>query len=121
MWADRDAPVRRIKIEPQLFIDDDWVLYPMEVRVVTATVPGDGPAPHSSTAWEAMRNFMCGGKTGGEPDPAGPRTRNVRQDLALATMAPKVELQKVFGACAAPAPSNPESYLSIRDYLLRLR
>ena len=33
----------------------------------------------------------------------------------------KEELQKVVGACDASASSNPEWYLRIRDYLLRLR
>jgi hypothetical protein len=129
LWADQNAPVRRIKVEPQLFINDDWVVYPMEARVVEATVPDDGivsqPAskPLEATPWEAMRNFLCGGKPAGGPasDSTGSHFRNVRQDLALAAKAPKEELQRVFGACATPPPSNPESYLRIRDYLLRLR
>ena len=39
-------------------------------------------------------------------------------DYPLATTAPKEELQKLTGACSE---ANPESYLRIRDYLLRLR
>ncbi len=126
VWADREAPVRRIKVEPQLFINDDWVVYPMETRVVAATVP-DAPdnapvPPGALTPWEALRNFLCRGKPGAAPpETGGPHFRNVRQDLALAATAPKEELQKLFGACAAPAPSNLEAYLRIRDYLLRLR
>jgi hypothetical protein len=122
LWTDRDAPVRRIKVEPQLFIDGDWVVYPMEARVVTATVPEDGStAQGASTSWGAMRNFLCGGKPAGGPEAGGPHFRNARQDLALAAKAPKEELQRLLGTCTAPAPSNPESYLRIRDYLLRLR
>jgi hypothetical protein len=129
LWTDRDAPVRRVKVEPQLFIDGDWVVYPMEARVVEATVPDDGivrqvaSKPLEATPWEAMRNFLCGGKPAGGPssDSTGPHFRNARQDLALAAKAPKEEFQKLFGACATPPPSNPESYLRIRDYLLRLR
>src|ERR1041385_2485379 len=30
VWADRDAPVRRIKVQPQLSVKGDWVEYPME-------------------------------------------------------------------------------------------
>lgn len=123
LWTDRDAPVRRIKIEPQLFLNGDWVVYPMEARVVTASIPDDAPVPQdAATPWEAMRNFLCGKPAGGPaPDAAASRFRNVHQDLALAAKAPKEELQKLLGACTAPPPSNPESYLRIRDYLLRLR
>ena len=122
LWTDRDAPVRRIKVEPELFIDGDWVVYPMEARVVAATVTDDVPVPKgSATPVEAMRNFLCGGKPAGGQAPETPHFRNLRQDLALAAKAPKEELQKLFGACTAPPPSNPESYLRIRDYLLRLR
>ena len=124
VWADREAPVRRVKVEPQLFINEDWVVYPMEARVVAATVPDDAPVPQTaSTPWDALRNFLCGSKPGGAAarETDGPHFRNVRQDLALAAKAPKVELQKLFGACTAPAPSDPEAYLRIRDYFLRLR
>jgi hypothetical protein len=132
LWTDRDAPVRRVKVEPQLFIDGDWVIYPMEARIVVATVPDDAPVPKgSSTPLEAMRDFLCGGRAAGgsgpetspdrSPNIAAPHFRNVRQDLALAASAPKEELRKLFGACTAPAPSDPEWYLRIRDYLLRLR
>jgi len=122
--TDLDAPVRRIKIEPQLFLNGDWVVYPMEARVVAASIPDDAPVPQgAATPWEAMRNFLCGSKPEGGParETGGPHFRNVRQDLALAAKAPKEELQKLFGACTAPPPPNPEWYLRIRDYLLRLR
>jgi hypothetical protein len=128
VWADRDAPVRRVKVEPQLLLNGDWVIYPMEARVVEASVPDDAPVPQgASTPLGVMRNFLCGNKPSGAPAPqtspekGGPHFRNARQDLALAAKAPKEELQKLSGACDAPAPSNPESYLRIRDYLLRLR
>jgi len=133
LWTDRDAPVRRVKVEPQLFIDGDWVVYPMEARVVEARMPDEASVPQGAskpwdaTPWEAMRNFLCGHRpTGGppagtSPDAGGLHSRNARQDLALAAQAPKEELQKLFGRCDAPPPANPESYLRIRDYLLRLR
>jgi len=125
LWTDRGAPVRRVKIEPQLFIDGDWVIYPMEARVVVATVPDDAPVPKGpSTPLEAMRNFLCGDKPAGGPasDSIGPHFRNASQDLALAAKATKKEeLQQLFGACTAPPPADPEWYLRIRDYLLRLR
>ena len=49
------------------------------------------------------------------------RYRNANQDVALAATAPKDELKKLFGACDAPLSPDPEWYLRIRDYLLRLR
>jgi hypothetical protein len=128
LWTDRDAPVRRVKVEPQLFLNSDWVVYPIEARVVAAAVPDDASiSPGAPTPWEAMRNFLCGRPAGAappqksSPDTGGLHYRNIRQDLALAAKAPKVELQKLFGACTAPPPSDPEGYLRIRDYLLRLR
>jgi hypothetical protein len=49
------------------------------------------------------------------------RLRNAQQDAALAAAAPKDELQKLFIQCDASTSSDPEWYLRIRDYLLRLR
>ena len=39
VWTDRAAPVRRVKVEPQLYVNQDWVVYPMEARVMEAQVP----------------------------------------------------------------------------------
>src|SRR5262249_49797375 len=33
VWTDGIAPVRRIKIEPELNVGGDWIVYPMEARV----------------------------------------------------------------------------------------
>jgi hypothetical protein len=49
------------------------------------------------------------------------RLRNAQQDGALAAAAPKEEFQKLFVPCDASTSSDPEWYLRIRDYLLRLR
>jgi hypothetical protein len=66
-WMDiytaKTAPAERIKVEPQLHINNDWVIYPMEGRVMDAIVP-DAP----SGGWpqgvaepgEVMRGFVCG-------------------------------------------------------------
>ncbi len=106
LWTARDSPVQRIKVEPQLHVNNDWVIYPMEARVMAATVtPGAGtPDP------------VCSPQAGASSDLAKFRNRNAQQDAALAATAPKDELQKLTGACSEP---NPESYLRIRDYLLR--
>jgi hypothetical protein len=126
VWVKRDTPLVRIKLEPELFINQDWVIYPMEVRVAEATVP-DGPRPYGTAGpMEVMRSFTCGTKLEPARD-AGPITRaslsyrNALADVALAGQASKNEVQKIFGPCDQSAPGNPESYLRIRDYLLRLR
>jgi hypothetical protein len=127
LWTARDAPVQRIKVEPQLHVNNDWVIYPMEARVMEATV--EGARRLFGTEMEAMaliRQVLC--------DPALPtdsgveqgltvrslRSRNGFQDLTLIKAAPKATLQELFGSCTA-YPTDPESYLRIRDYLLRLR
>jgi hypothetical protein len=141
-WVDlftaRDAPIRRIKIEPELYLvaKDDWVVYPMEVRVMAATVPG-GPTKQALAAPEGfwMRSFLCGGKDRGgkvrgdfattaisstATSIAAMRFRNEQQDVALAATAPKAELVKRLGGCASTPPAdNPEWYLPIRDYLFQ--
>jgi hypothetical protein len=125
VWTDRGAPVERIKIEPQLHVKDDWVIYPMEGRVMNAVVPeGKWPAGIAAPV-DVIRAFVCGTK----PPAAMPtaetsipamRFRNAQQDLMLAAKAPKAELQQRFGPCAAPAQTDPEWYFRIRDYLFRL-
>ena len=126
LWTARDAPVARIKVEPQLHVNNDWVIYPMEARVVSATA-GDvqrevgGEAPPA----EVMKIFLC--NRGPVIDYGALRgvtiramqLRNAFQDLTLAKLAPRAELQDVFGSCRTPIPSDPEWYLRIRDYLLR--
>ena len=108
LWTARDAPVARIKVEPQLHVNNDWVIYPMEARVMEATVPTDAGTPDP----------VCSPPAGISSDLVKFRNRNAQQDAALAVTGPKDGLQKLTGACSEP---NPESYLRIRDYLLRLR
>lgn len=129
LWAKRDAPVERIKVEPQLHINDDWVIYPIEVRIVDAIVPdapaGGWPAGVASPE-DLMRGFVCGsqipaGSSGKEPTVASLRFRNAQQDRALAAKASKAELQKRFGPCDAPVSDNPEAYFRIRDFLFRMK
>ena len=115
LWTARDAPVARIKVEPQLHVNNDWVIYPMEGRVMTATVP-DGKQS------EGLNMCMPSGKMASDSmSTLKLRLRNSQQDAALAASAPKEELQKLFLPCDASTLSDPEWYLRIRDYLLRLR
>jgi hypothetical protein len=114
LFADRNAVVRRVKIEPELDVGDDWVVYPMEIRVMEARVPDRAPPA-------SMRSFLCG-------QPAEPavtdleklRRRNEGQDVALAALAPEPELRSRLGDCQN-RPADPESYLRLRDYLFHMR
>jgi hypothetical protein len=104
LQVDREAPVRRVKIEPQLKAGTDWFTYPMEVRIVEAAVPnGD----YSS-------GFLCGNQVIKEQPQF--RARNFLQDVALASQLPKDALPP----CTSD-PTNPEWYLKIRDVLFRMR
>jgi hypothetical protein len=126
VWAGRGDAVQRIKVEPQLRVNNDWVIYPMEVRVVAATVPGGERPAGTAPPGEVMRGFLCGTKAEGPPPESGPtvagmRFRNAQQDRALAALAAREELQKKFGACdAQPPDDNPEWYYPVRDFLYRL-
>jgi hypothetical protein len=114
VWCDRAALVRRVKIEPELNASGDWVRYPMEARVMEATVP-DQTRPVIGD----LREFLCG--HGRDEDAiALLRERNGRQDAALAQSIRKHDLLRQLGECKALA-ANPEVYLRIRDYLFRLR
>ena len=123
LWTARDAPVARIKVEPQLHVNNDWVIYPMEARVVSAIVPDIGRFSTSRPAQEVMGNYLCN-----RPDVSitnearsvfSSRDRNAQQDVKLAAPV-KDELLRLFGSCDAPPSPDPEWYLRIRDYLLRV-
>jgi hypothetical protein len=124
LWVDGDAPVRRIKIEPQLSLSGSdaglgWITYPMEVRVIDEKIPNVA----SRSEWY-MKTFLCGptAQPKLEDSPAQPfHSRNERQDIALAEKAPKPDLLRLSGGCEAPHADDPEWYLKIRDYLFRMR
>jgi len=123
LWVDGNAPVRRVKIEPQIGIAGEWVTYPMEVRVTGTAVPDHSSAGGGvAEPFAAMRAFLCGG----EPRPprgvvlagAELRSRNARQDLALAAAGSTTlrnEIMKTMGGCDSQPPVDPEFYLRVRD------
>lgn len=127
LWVDAEAPVARIKVEPQLRINEDWVIYPMEARIVAARVPDGSLADGTAPPGEVMRGFLCGAKVEAPPPPTAPSVarmmfRNAQQDRALAPAADRAALQERFGACdAVPPADNPEWYLRVRDLLYRSR
>jgi hypothetical protein len=127
-WLDvfvpADAEVRRFKLEPQAHTAlSGWIVYPMEVRVMEAKVPGnvgqDFPSPPDARDFAA--NLLCGAKR--------KLSRNLEQDWRLATRVPRETVERRFKSvlgiqdaaawCEAPAfPENPEWYLGFRDFLL---
>ena len=111
LWCDRTAPVRRIKVEPEVWSEAGWATYPMEVRVMEASVPGEARA-----AVGDLREFLCGDRWS-DSDDGKLHNRNARQDAALASQTSNDALRRVEGCSSA----DPESYLRIRDYLFRLR
>jgi len=125
LWTARDAPVARIKVEPQLHVNNDWVIYPMEARVMEAAIPDGDRANGAPLAWIQQR--VCGliidvGNERRESRDTAERLRgrNAQQDVALAVRVSDAELQNALGSCEFSI-DNPEWYLRIRDYLLRLR
>ena len=125
LWLDANAPVRRVKIEPQVGIDGDWVTYPMEVRVMEPVVPGSPAATQGvASPFEVIRAFLCGTKMRpvANPVPVGADLlfRNAQQDVALAaagSMPLRDEMKKAMGGCNTNPPADPEFYLRLRDYL----
>jgi hypothetical protein len=110
IWVDRELPIRRVKLEPQVFMEPaGWIVYPMEVRVVEATVPPQPKMPP-----------FC-------PAPNGALAPTLMQDLALAYLRPGPEaaqrLEKAVGKpsaewCAKPSAPD-ERWLAFRDWLLK--
>jgi hypothetical protein len=125
LWFDANAPVRRVKIEPQVGVSGDWVTYPMEVRVMEPIVPGSVIiTQENTTPFEIMRAFLCGTKlkpvAGAAPVGAELIFRNVQNDVTLAALgseALREEMKKAMGGCNANSPADPEFYLRLRDYL----
>jgi len=125
VWRDGDSAVERIKVEPQLHLNDDWIIYPMEGRVMEAMVPRGSLPPGTAAPSDVMRAFLCAADelpagAAGDMSIAAMRFRNAQQDLALAAAAPRADLQKTFGLCTDAASPDPEWYLRIRDFLFRL-
>ena len=101
--------MRRIKIEPQLSVnvhdlDLGWITYPMEVRVVDATVP-DGPLPRATRDMRVV--LMRSTARSHHPGRIAPRIASIsatqQQDVALAARAPKADLLRLFGGLRAAA------------------
>jgi hypothetical protein len=146
MWVDRDAPVDRVKVEPQLWVStfSDWFTYPMEVRILSTVLPaasGSSPAAlpavtlrSDTAALGPLRARFCSVK---EPAASGPVSVNarglIRRNVLQHLQAPDAEwpakLLKASGAasvqqwCASKvgSPIGPEWYLRLRDSVVQSR
>ncbi|MCC7175864.1 MAG: hypothetical protein IT159_11770 [Bryobacterales bacterium] len=147
VFAGPGVEVGRSKLEPELNVDGQWIIYPMEVRVVPAVAPeyklmevplAPLSEPADATARSAVRAYLCGP---GKPETPAAGTlrwfllRDVSQDLALARSretSPGSRLLPVIspgsGAAGAgkwcqsptwPEELGPEWYLRVRDSLYR--
>ncbi|MBI4874181.1 MAG: hypothetical protein HY822_06065 [Acidobacteria bacterium] len=97
LWVDGSLPSQRVRVEAQVWIQERWIIYPLEVRVypnvVFGTAAAGGPLPPASApadafALPALRGTLCG-KSEAAAGPAEPTVRtliqrNARQDAALA-------------------------------------
>ena len=130
-WVRGDAPVQRIKIEPQMYMAMRWIRYPMEGRVIDFTAPataGGGPVSPASidlASDAGVRQALCASSRAAE-NPLSVRTmivRNAQQDRRMAG----TRLWELIAApdraqwCAAykPHPAGPEWYLRVRDRIFR--
>jgi hypothetical protein len=144
-WLDvivpKDAKVERIKVDPQLWVDERWLSYPMEVRVVAAQVDGSLPTPgeaaplgfpvdaSSQRVWR--RKFCTISETTSSENALTIRhlvERNARQDVALRSRWTVDDVTRLLGIKDAaqwcgeayvPSPQGPENYLRLRDRILR--
>jgi len=148
VWTPPDAPPQRVKLEPELYLDGEWYIYPMEVRVTPVVVPDHEAAaselapatePADATARAAIRARLCGAAE--RKDEGGPLNlrwfirRDVEQDLAVARLvepsagaliwplvggkALAVGRERWCAAPEWPSGDGPEWYLRFRDRLYR--
>ena len=142
--------VRRVRVEAQLNVGDDWIISPLELRLQQAAIPpltrtagtvAAVGANIADTAYSALRGFVCGRTepySPAEPDARAFIRRNVAQDIALARSletkaTARGQLMKTLAAAISPddipvmcgqRPSveryDPEAYFKVREYLYRL-
>ncbi len=146
IWTPATTAVRRIRLEAQLHMEGNWVIYPMELRVHGATIPANPivtgavlpvTAPAAETALTAWDPVLCR-----QPHRAadagltvrGLIRRNASQDIAL-----EKKLEERFGKdrvrsglakalgrpdvaawCTDRKLEHPEAYLGVRDFLYKV-
>lgn len=140
LWIPPDAPEGRFRLEVQLKMGD-WVVRPMELRVVPARVPPIPPGkarplPPVEQAADAvalgtLADYVAGDPVGAGDPPLTVRAmiqRSTAQDMALAAALPKEVAgpaaleRRVFDLLRGNLEFTPrvfgaEWYLRIRDFL----
>ncbi len=146
LWVKPDVPARRVRVEAQLNVGAEWLIYPLELRIQQARLPTPpqlatplAPPARAAdlTAVLALRAGLCGTATSARSvQPPGVRERirrNALQDLALLSLLDKSQApirsnalsilgvpdEKAWCASNEPPDPEPESYLKVRDLLLR--
>lgn len=124
LYVANDAPVRRFKIEAQLWVGDRWVIYPIEARIVAAQIPPFQPKFWGLPAPEARadaamtspwRDHLCRPlKSEFQPKETTIRLlqqRNVQQDVALAKkLGRDVAIQAFVNGGIPPETAIPDGW-----------
>ncbi len=96
LWVPAQTPPTRFRLEAQLNVGDQWIIYPLEVRVQQVVYPQpkeiktgltDWTLPSDSTALGVLREYLCGTVNGRPDSDISIRSmirRNALQDVALA-------------------------------------
>lgn len=98
IWVPKDAPVRRTRLEVQYSEGENWVIYPMELRIFPPVAPEpSGPLPAlapleakvSDSALAVLHGYVCGSApalvTENPPSVRTMSRRNAQQDMAVAS------------------------------------
>jgi hypothetical protein len=146
LWVPATAQPGRFRLEVQFNAGQEWIIYPMEIRVQEISVPGQAEARGALPGLEARADAAVNGPLLEYDCGAPPQTallpletgraitiRNVRQDLQLAKLREKTAPPEMVAAhltlaagwttrgefCVSrlPAPNGPEWWLRARDYL----
>ena len=143
VWIPPDVKVDRFRLELQLKVAD-WIIRPMEIRVLPARIPelrpGPAPpptpldAPADAPAFAALEAWLAGERPAAAPAPETVRDiirRNAVQDMALAASlepsiaGPAILRRRAFDLLPVnlrfhPRPFGAEWYLRLRDFLFAL-
>jgi hypothetical protein len=128
VWIPPEAKPPGFRLEVQLKVGD-WVVWPMEIRVLPARVPArsgqvktalpaiDEGADASARA--PVEDWLAGGMESREIDLDSVRAvirRNAVQDIALAKVRDREALRKLW---QAPRTPGTEWYLRVRDFIYK--
>lgn len=146
VWVPAETAVQRVRLEVLMKIGREWIVYPMEVRVMPAVAPAiqdrqvalpPVTARADAAVYGPFRNFLCHTRESGREERLSVRRlihRNAVQDLALARVLGghegdlRAELLRRAGGldqqqwCYWPMVADPletEWFLRVRDAIYR--